>query len=345
MKYRFTRLITFVGISLSTISNILAQTSPNPISISGNAHLYSLYNFNSPLGNKNDYRLYDNLDKQFGFSLIQFSLVYEDESTRGVLDLNLGPAASLVDGSQFGGSSDIIQNAYFVQKVSDKFSVEVGKFGTHIGYEVIDPTVNANYSTSYLFNYGPLYHLGARFRYQLDETYNLMGAIYNNWDNLADNNNAKTLGASFGFAPFKAFVGSLNWIGGYEGSSKAYRSLFDVALTFQASEKFGIGFNGVYGTEQESWTGVASYFTLGFSDSFSSTLRLEYFDDSKGARGYGTSVSEITLSGNYTLKGGKIVIRPEIKADFSDSKKFTDKLGLISKSSQTTIGLALLYSF
>ncbi len=341
--------VVYAGLCFNTLS--IAQGLPENVSLSGYAHSYYMYNFNSPLGGANDGRLYDNLNNQIGFSIFQFSLAYEDATTLGVLDLNFGPAAATVNGNAFGGTSDAIQNAYVVQKVSDKFSFEVGKFGTHIGYEVIDATANANYSTSYLFNYGPFYHVGARFRYQFNDTYSMMAAVYNNWDNLIDNNDAKTFGASFGFAPSEALSASLNWIGGPEGTITAsgaqsdFRQMVDLVLSYQATEAIHLGFNGVYGTDTDSWFGAAGYFTYGFNENLSSTMRLEYFDDSNAIRGFGTTASAVTLSANYIMKGGHITIRPEIKADFTDSAIFTDQNGIVSKTNQTTMGLVVLYRF
>jgi len=344
MKTYTRYVLAFSILGLTALNTSAQQNISENISISGHAHTYYMYNLNTPAGNVNDQRLYDNLNNQFGFSIFQLSLAYEDATTSGVLDVNFGPAAGLVNASDYGVTSDAIQNAYVVQKVTDKFSFEVGKFGTHIGYEVIDATANANYSTSYLFNYGPFYHVGARVRYQLNETYSLMGAIYNNWDNLKDDNDAKTFGASLGFAPSESLSGSLNWIDGDEGSPD-FRQLFDLVLGYQVSEAFSIGFNGIYGMEGDSWYGAAGYFTFGLSENFSSTLRAEYFDDSKSARGFGSSVTALTLSGNYTMKGGHIVIRPEIKADFAGDDIFTDDLGNATKASQTTIGIVALYRF
>src|SRR5690606_10742016 len=51
---------------------------------------------------------------------------------------------------------------YAFYKLSDKVVLNLGQFNTFLGYEVISPAVNFNYSTSYMFSYGPFSHTGLR---------------------------------------------------------------------------------------------------------------------------------------------------------------------------------------
>lgn len=188
-----------------------AQSDNNSaFTLSGNLHVNYFYNMNKPFDGHSYNRVYDQTHNQIYFPMSQVSMGYSKEGTRAVLDLNFGPASKSVNLNTFGGQNDIIQNAYLVQTFSPKFSVEAGKFGTHIGYEVIDATLNMNYSFSYLFYYGPFTHVGARARYALSDKYSLMAGVYNNWDNLEDNNRGKTLAASFGFVPNSVVSGALN---------------------------------------------------------------------------------------------------------------------------------------
>src|SRR5690606_39227963 len=48
-----------------------------------------------------------------------------------------------------------IQNLYASYAFTEKFSMTAGFMGTFVGYEVISPVANFNYSTSYLFGAGP----------------------------------------------------------------------------------------------------------------------------------------------------------------------------------------------
>jgi len=52
---------------------------------------------------------------------------------------------------------------YGYWNVSDNVTLTIGViFNTFLGYEVISPTANFNYSTSYMFSYGPFSHTGIK---------------------------------------------------------------------------------------------------------------------------------------------------------------------------------------
>ena len=55
-----------------------------------------------------------------------------------------------------------IQNLYVGYDLTDKLNVTAGYMATYIGYEVISPAGNFNYSTSYLFTNGPFQNAGDR---------------------------------------------------------------------------------------------------------------------------------------------------------------------------------------
>ena len=98
-----------------------------------------------------------------GFSLGMFNLIssYESGKTGFVADLVYGPRG---EDAVFlsTGSSNIINQLYAYWYVNDKVTLTMGNFNTFLGYEVISPTGNFNYSTSYMFSYGPFSHSGLK---------------------------------------------------------------------------------------------------------------------------------------------------------------------------------------
>jgi hypothetical protein len=337
------RLGTLLALSFYGGTSAYAQSLEN-FTFSGNLHVNYFYNTAQPGDGLSTGRVYDVKHNQIYFPMSQISVGYEKEETKVVLDLNFGPAAPGVNLNTFGGQNDMIQNAYLVEKFGDKFSVEAGKFGTHIGYEVIDPTINMNYSFSYLFYYGPFTHVGARARYAVSDTYSLMFGVYNNWDNLEDNNSGKTFAGSVGFTPSKSFTGSVNWIGGYEGTSDNYRSLFDLVLNYTVSDKFLIGSNTIYGQEGKSWYGEAVYLKYTHTDKMGVALRLEHMNDERAVRGLGTSVSAATLTGSFAY-GSSFTFKPELRYETAGSALFTDDVSTAHSKSQLTFGAAMLVKF
>lgn len=353
MKYITPKSLLLVCLCSLTFTKVVnAQNGYENLSVSGHAHSNIFANFNDPQSNTNGFRLYDSQSNEFAFSMTQLSLAYSNEQADLVLDLNFGPGAEAVNGNSVGGSSDVVQNAYLVVKATEKLSFEVGRFGTHIGYEVIDATANLNYSTSYLFNFGPFYHVGARARYAFDDNYALMVAVYNNWDDIRDNNDAKTFGASFSFSPTDRFSGAFNWIGGPEGTITPdgdvadFRQLFDLVLGYDMSPKVYLGLNAAVGAEDgESWSGVAGYFRYALSKQHGIGFRGEYFTDDDGIRGFDSSVTAFTLTGDLSFADGAILFKPEFKIDIADDDLFEDDNGLINKDVQATLGAAFIFKF
>ena len=58
----------------------------------------------------------------------------------------------------------------------------MGNFNTFLGYEVISPAANFNYSTSYMFSYGPFSHTGLKADIALSDDVSLMLAVLNSTD-------------------------------------------------------------------------------------------------------------------------------------------------------------------
>jgi hypothetical protein len=79
---------------------------------------------------------------------------------------------------------------------------------------VIEAKDDWNYSRSLLFQLAiPLYHSGVRLTYSPNDKVTLMGGVINGWNDVNDNNTAKSVMASVTFKP----SGSLSIIGNYIG--------------------------------------------------------------------------------------------------------------------------------
>ncbi|MDJ1493242.1 outer membrane beta-barrel protein [Cytophagaceae bacterium DM2B3-1] len=361
---------------------------------SGYLDSYYLGNFNKPLSRLNtgasgldeggvtviggNARAFDAVAGQFSLGLVQTKAVYSNKKSEAVIDLTFGPNADLGNYGNYvgplgGGSTALaIKQAYFTYKATDKLSFTAGQFGTHIGYEVIDAPINYNYSLSNLFNNGPFYHIGLKGTYAFSDKVALMAGIVNNIDNLYDNNRAKAIISQLYVQPVSGWNVYLNWIGSNEAPSQttvdgAYYSLFDLTTSYQVTEKFFLGLNAAMGSEKagsgqdaNTWGGVALYSNVAISDVFGLGARYEYFDNTSGVRavrnglGAGTTVNSVTVTGNFTLADGHLLIKPEYRLDSypklsgggnEQHQKFEDSDGVFSKNTQSTLTLAFIYKF
>lgn len=279
-----------------------------------------------------------------GFSLGMVNLIgsYEGEKAGFVADLVFGPRGEdAVFGSPFlrpGGSSNIVNQLYAYWNVSESVTITLGNFNTFLGYEVISPTANFNYSTSYLFSYGPFSHSGLKVDFALSEKASLMLAVLNPTDATDYNPTGNyAFGAQFGYSG--QYINFLSDDGAYE---------IDFTGGFDLSDSFYLGINAAhFDNDGTGFTGFALYPQLATSDSFKIGLRGEYFIENGdfGAIGTGvedSSVFAATLTGNYTV--GDLTIIPEIRLDSGSDDFFLDS-DLTGQSSLSSFLLAAVYKF
>ena len=128
-------------------------------SITGSIDAYYRVNLNAPNGGEDGAPAPGTSFADLpGFSLGMANAIfaYEGEKVGFVADLVYGPRgedATFLSGAlRPDGSSNIVNQLYAYWNVSDKVTLTFGNFNTFLGYEVISPTGNFNYSTSYLFS-------------------------------------------------------------------------------------------------------------------------------------------------------------------------------------------------
>jgi hypothetical protein len=277
-------------------------------------------------------------------------------------------------------SALMIKQAYINYKASSKLTFTMGQFGTHIGYEMIDAPLNFHYSINNTFNAGiPFYHLGLKATYAFSDKVSLMGGVVNGTDNINDNNRGKSFIGQLTVSPAKGLTVYLNTIQGNEANARAngqdttsYFGVLDLVANYQISERLqaavwimhgtvsGEFQGGAYFDQPKYWSGANLYLSYKFSDLFSLGARLEYFDNTSGVRalltnGKGTDVHTYTLTGNFYLADGRLNLKPEFRFDDfmkmtgpageDEPQQFMDSNGKFTKSTQSTLGMAVIYKF
>ena len=361
------------------------EDNAKKFNFSGYIDSYYFSNLNNPasrnnLGESGTARAFDQRSGTIGIGLVQAKMTYApSESSDVVVDLTFGPNADLgnygnaVGPLGTGTTALAIKQAYFNWRPLKKLTLTAGQFGTHIGYEVIDAPVNYNYSLSNLFNNGPFYHIGVKANYAFSDKVSLMAGVVNNIDALYDNNRSKGVIGQLFINPVKGWNIYINGIGSNEASADSTGKnpdgeyyLGDLTTTFQVTEKLLFGLNAAYGsqrgdyqgaggpTETKTWGGAALYTNFAFSSKFSLGARYEVFDNSSGARalvkaqttGEGIVMNSATLTATITTANDHLLIKPEVRMDMANKEFFNgETAGLYNQTSQTTVGLALIYKY
>ncbi len=251
-----------------------------------------------------------------------------------------------------GYSSYHIQNLYVSYNLTDKFNLTAGYMSTFIGYEVISPVGNFNYSTSYLFTNGPFQNAGFKATYTFSDKISLMAGIFNDgWNVYQSYNRVNTFGAQLMVVPVKNWTAYINLVTGPTSGTEV-----DLTTTYQITDAFKLGLNAADFSAlldiPEAFHGVALYPQLAVSKVVTLGLRGEYFTNKTGtyaaAGGVlgplgGDSVTGLTFTAN--IKGGPLTLIPEIRFDStSKSNVFTDSNGAFT-SSATQFVIAAVYAF
>ena len=336
-------------VSAQTPTAVVADTTKKdaPLVIAGYADVYYRANANS----KGSYTSFTTADNAFSLASANVQISKETEKFAFMADLFFGERADQTAynyvgaASPFGtvGSSlSFLKQLYVVYKPTKTVKLTAGEFTTFFGYELIESPSNLNYSTSYTFSNGPFYHTGVKADFTLSDKLTATLGIFDPTDTKGFNGH-KYVGGQLGYTEgtFKAFVNVLT--GTTADSASSQVTTFDVTSSWQATTKFGLGFNftnkGLSPTKGTStnWWGSAVYVNYVFSDNFTLAARGEIFDDGKGLAGLGTKVNEFTVSGNF--KAESFTFIPEIRFDNANAAIFGNK------TSDVSLLCAAIYKF
>lgn len=269
---------------------------------------------------------------QTGFALGMANIVasYEGEKTGVVADVVFGPRGD----AAVGGYN--LNQLYAYWNVSESTTLTMGRFNTYLGYEVISPVGNFNYSTSWLFSSGPFSHVGLKADFALSEDFSLMLAFMNPTDVNNNLTGGYALGAQLGYAG--------QFLNLYYDDEEVLGFEIDYTGGFDLSDEFFLGINGAYQTSEDAgFYGVALYPQYAASEAFSIGLRGEYFGYHAKDVDDLPSVMGLTLTGSYTVEN--LIIKPEVRLDsWSEADPFFDA-DLEATSSLAVFTLAAIYSF
>lgn len=197
----------------------------------------------------------------------------------------------------------------------------------------------------------PYYHTGLRYHHNFSATSGLMLYLVNGWNDVEDNNNSLSYGASYNRNLTKKLPWAVTYIGGPElpNDNHNWRHLVDTMWTYNASAKTTLMLDGDYGHESRDqgsvhWWGIAAYARQQVTGHTAVALRGEYYGDPEGAStGTAQNVEEVTAT--YEMKGpAGLLTRLEFRCDWSNKDVFYNSSGGL-KGNQPTLLLGTVYSF
>src|SRR6267154_1844459 len=319
-------------------------------------------------------RVFDTEPNSFNVHQAALTVDYlPKEGFGGLVNLTAGRDARIIASAGESTSNFDVTQA-FVQYAHGPLTIIGGKYVTLAGAEVINSTLDTNYSRSILFGYAiPFAHTGVRLTYAASDQVNIIVGVNNGWDQLQDQNKQKTAELGISFVPNKLFSLAVQGYGGVEqlaggafigAGTHGVRDLIDAVATYNATSQLTFILNVDWGQQENAtslvngssikakWDGVAAYVTYQANDQWRLSVRAEYFDDKDG---YRTGVIQKWKEGTLTLAYLPvkfIELRGEVRYDKSDSSAFVKDSTFLGgtpgagvSDNQTSVGVEAVYKF
>lgn len=356
-----TNLLTYSQVnSVAAITSIpgaepkvetLAEEKKPVLTFSGSADMYFRYDFKKQAGNNRT--SFTNSQNAFSLGMASFKMEHAGPKVGIVLDFGFGTRASEFSYNETGAFSAIKQ-AYITYSPTKDLKFTAGSWATHVGYELVDPQLNRNYSMSYMFTNGPFTHTGLKAEYIKGKSAFMLG-LSNATDFRTpptDQINRKFLIAQYSIAPSDKLKIYANYVGG-KAPDTSIVNQYDLVATYTISPKFNVALNGTvnhskkidgskYGSPKD-WYGLAGYFNYDPTTSFGLSLRSEYFNDKKEVKGLNTRILANTLSANFKVEGFTII--PEMRYETAAAPIYFDSDGIMSKKNALSFILAVVVNF
>ncbi|HVR62646.1 MAG TPA: outer membrane beta-barrel protein [Polyangia bacterium] len=337
-----------------------AKSWKDLIAVEGLADAYGSFRPGGSATAPATFRVFDAPTDTFSLAFAKLAIGIKPEPVGLRIDLGFGPVADITASSPGVEIWKNILQAYasFAIGGTTPMTLDVGKFVTAAGAEVIEAHANWNYSRSFLFGYAiPFTHTGLRLTVPLSSALTLQLMLANGWDNAIDNNAGKTLGLSGTYAASFGTTFILNFLAGPEplGMTNPWRILIDAVASQTLANNLSLNVNFDYGHEDgATWWGLAGYARMPVTAMMNLSARAEVFQDLEGFRlsrpdngmpiGKRTTVEELTVTAGFPM-GNNAELRAEVRGDFSGSAVYAYEPGYmdLKKFQVTLTGAALVW--
>jgi len=365
-----------------------------PTQISGLVDAYVQYNTNHPIDNISGFRFFDADTNAFSLNMAEIGVLKAPDASSSESRFGYHIVAGYGEAAYAVNSTDpatddanfYLEQAYgsYLAPIGKGLQIDIGKFVTPIGAEVIESNANWNYSRSLLFYYAiPYYHVGARATYTFNPKWTIAGYLVNGWNNtIIDKFNGVNQSAGLNY------IGSITWtpnakwsvienyIAGPQVDAYNYtdtktindwKQLSDSVISYTPNAKWAFILNGDYGfgpreyavgpggitgqSPAAKWWGVAGYGKYTLSAKSYAAVRYEYFDDTDGYAGllgneFSTPGFAQEVTGTYAYNvTSALQVRAEYRYDFASAPIFTYGGTFGDKKTQNTAELGFMYTF
>jgi hypothetical protein len=329
-----------------------AKSKSSPVVITGSVDAYYRYNFNNPKEYPyNSFTSFTHSGNSFELGMASLRADHSFGKVSATIDLGFGTRAEEFAYND-ANTRFALKQLYLTYAHSSVIKFTLGTWATHVGYEMLDPYLNRNYSMSYMFTNGPFSHTGLKADISIGGKSAVMVGISNPTDHRSASAMPKTFIAQFSTGSkndrLKAYF---NFAGGKQNDYKKVVQ-GDVVATYTISDQFSLGINGTLQSVKSDldstgkftsyqWAGAAVYLNYDPVSWVGVTFRGEYITDKDEYLGL-KNVFAPTLSANFRIDN--LTIIPEFRFDRAGNSVFYKSTTETSQSTGSLI-LAATYHF
>ncbi len=305
-------------------------------------------------------RVFDTVNKQPMLNNLNLQLI-KNGTIGGKVEVSLGQDADVIASWPTANFNSVDLTAAYVSGTAGPLTLQVGKYATLAGAEVLESPSDLNFSRSILFGYAiPFTHTGARLTWAATSTLSVIAGINNGWDNTKGNGTGAHTGEGGLAYTNKNLTLSTQGYSGTEQTAYGYhnsiidvngipnnwsgvlghRSVIDAVGTYKFGPVMtgtlnydtgrmtnvtlvdGTGAANGFGTA--SWNGLAGYASAALTGKITLTGRYEQFNDPQGFRTtYAQKWNEGTLTFAYA-PSSSLLFRVEGREDRSNQTPWVD---------------------
>ncbi|GAA4041107.1 porin [Hymenobacter glaciei] len=286
----------------------------SPLTTYGFVDAYYGYDFDHANDNDRQGFLYSHgRQNEFTINQALVGVRYDDGKVRGAVGLHAGSYVS----ANYAAEDPVFRHVYEAYAGFRPFAkawLDMGIFGSHIGFESAISKDNWTLTRSVMAENSPYYQSGARFTYEVGAKLTLTGLVLNGWQNIRETNQSKALGTQIQWKPSdKLLINSSTFYGNEQpvGSPVRRRYMHDFYLTYAATERtnlavvFDVGKQrGVSSEQYDTWHAASVFVKYKLADTFSTTLRGEYYYAERGV--IISSIMPEAFDSDFRVAGGSV---------------------------------------
>lgn len=272
---------------------VAAPTAPDPLTFYGFVDGYYGYDFkNNNTQSRPGFLYSHNRQNEFTVNQGLVGMRYDNGQVRGAVGLHAGSyvAANYVAEDQVFRH---IYEGYAGFRPFAKAWLDVGIFGSHIGFESAISKDNWTLTRSLMAENSPYYEAGGRFVYEIAPQLTLTALVLNGWQNIRDNNQGKAIGTQIQWRPTdKLLINSSGFYGNEQpqDSVRRRRYFHNFYVSYAATDRLSLAAIFDVGRQEseqrggkaDTWHTGAAFVRYKLTDKWSTTLRGEYYNADRG---------------------------------------------------------------